>query len=26
VPSPAHSDPAQWQKRAGVGPRSDPPL
>ena len=26
VPSPANSDPANWQKRAGVGPRSDPPL
>lgn len=26
VPSPAHSDPANWQKRAGVGARSDPPL
>lgn len=26
VPSPASSDPANWQKRAAVGPRSDPPL
>jgi len=26
VPSPANSDPANWEKRAGVGPRSDPPL